>query len=377
MLKKIILLSLVCSSLNAQTIDLDLNDVSVLLPLPSASEWSLLPKADTVANRGVLLPKSIVVEKIPTLLQMVHNESLYQHIYSVGFRIDPCFHEGPAPVKCKTQIRMIWQPLLKRGEQTFTTDVTLHTFYELTAEDFKKLIQEIKQLKLQASVSTDGEALLVNPVLKTEGLRGPYYNKLMAIIYQYIGQENLSRITFMQLFGGETVWFFGGIDIKNNEITRITIPRINAAVQQFANTMTTTFKGGIAPAPKQADNLNIVLADSNILDQTKEEDIINVVKSAFKFENPNLHNPGTLDCVSCHVAQPVKVWALNKFPQLNLDSVSREFIYTADSNLLNTSPMQGNTNIARIFGYFENQPIAAQRVINESAEVVKYLKTNY
>lgn len=377
MLKKIILLSFIYSSLNAQTIDLDLNDISVLLPLPSANEWGLLPKADTQGARGVLLPKNLVVEKIPILLQMVHNESLYPLIYSVGFRIDPCFHEGPAPVKCKTQIRMIWQPLLKRGEQTFTTDVTLHTFYEIAEVDFKKLINEIKQLKLQASVTTDGAALSINPVLKKEGLRGPYYTKLMSIIYKYIGEENLSRITFMQLFGGETVWFFGGIDIKNNEVTRVTIPRINHTIQQFANTQIVFFKGGIAPEPRQSDNLNIVLGDSEKLTaETHEQEIINAVKSAFKFENPHLHNPGTLDCVSCHVAQPVKDWAFYKFPQLNLAEASREFTYQSDKNLANLTPVQ-QTNIARIFGYFEDQPITAQRVINESAEVVKHLKANY
>lgn len=377
MLKKIILLSFIYSSLNAQTIDLDLNDISVLLPLPPANEWGLLPKADTQAARGVLLPKNLVVEKIPTLLQMVHNESLYPLIYSVGFRIDPCFHEGLTPVKCKTQIRMIWQPLIKRGEQTFTTDVTLHTFYELTELDFKKLINEVKQLKLHASVTTDGTALSINPVLKKEGLRGPYYTQLMSIIYKYIGEENLSRITFMQLFGGETVWFFGGIDIKNNEVTRVTIPRINHTIQQFANTQIVFFKGGIAPQPRQSDNFNLVISDSEILTaEANEQEIINATKSAFKFENPHLHNPGTLDCVSCHAAQSVKDWALYKFPELKLMEVSREFIYQSDKNITNTSPLQ-QTNVMRVFGYFEDQPIAAQRVINESAEVVKFLKANY
>ncbi|MEQ1723386.1 MAG: hypothetical protein ABL930_09440 [Pseudobdellovibrio sp.] len=377
MLKKIIILCFIFTKANAQNIRLDLNDVTLLLPLPIASEINLLPVANTEAALGALLPKSIVVEKIPTLLQLTPNETLYPLLHAVGFRVDPCFKEGSdASVKCKTQIRVVWQPLTTKGDKVSSIDVTLHTFYELSESQFQSLVTELKQLKLHATVSTDNIPLLVNPVLRKEGLNGPYYKKLLAIFYKYIGEINLSRITFMQLFGGETVWFFGGIDIKNAEVTRITIPRIHNTIQQFANTLTTSFRGGIAPAPKQADNLNIFLGDSSQLTLANEEDIIKAAKAAFKFENPKLHNPGTVDCVSCHLAQPVRVFAMKEFPQLNLDLLGTDFIYTGE-NLLNNSSLQNNTNVARIFGYFEDQPITTQRVINESAEVVKYIEANY
>ena len=88
---------------------------------------------------------------------------------------------------------------------------------------------------------------------------------------------------------------------------------------------------------------------------------------------PKLHNPGTVDCVSCHVAQPAKIWAMRQYPWLQLDNVSRDIIYNSKLNIRNMSPMQMHTNIVRAFGYFMNQPFVAQRTINESAEVVNYL----
>ena len=104
---------------------------------------------------------------------------------------------------------------------------------------------------------------------------------------------------------------------------------------------------------------------------------IDAAKAAFKFENPKLHNPGTVDCVSCHVAQPARSFTMLQFPSLQLDQLSREFVYTSSRNLLNQSPRQSQTNIVRAFGYFENSPFVAQRTINESAEVLNYFYQNY
>lgn len=367
----------------AQSAVLDMNDVSVLFPLPEPAHWNTLPQAGTEAAHGTLLPRAFV-ERLPTLLQGVKNSILYSDIHAMGFRIDPCFTEGHAPAKCQTQIRMVWQPLIKLGDKTSTIDVTLHTFYQLSETEFSQLVQKFRALKANQTQISEQSPLTVHPVLQREGPQGEYRKKLLEILYEFTGRERLSRITFMPLFGRETVWFFGGVDIRDGEFTSIRIPRLKEGentLQQFANVILpdpTSFKGGIFPAPQDEENLNLLLTDSTKLKPENEEDIIRSVRAAFRFENPKLHNPGTVDCVSCHTAQPVKAWAIRQYPALNLEqSLSQNIYHNAENNLQNPSPLQDRTNIVRIFGYFTDKPFVAQRVINESSEVVNYIKQNY
>lgn len=364
----------------AQDSKLGLNDVSILLPLPAMGDWNLLPKPDTAANRGLLLSRD-VVNKIPQLLAFAPNDDIYSALHAVGIRIDPCFTEGSGPVKCQAQIRLVWQPLSNADTETSTFDASLHTFYQLTDTEFKSLISELKKLKSKHGLSSaDQEPLGINPIIKNQGLKGEYYAALIKIIYRYIGESNFSRVTFMQLTMTGNVWIFGGFDIENGELKPILIPRVNSVTQVFRNGAAPRpiwFIGGIVPEPKDPENLNILTHDSRKLAPQDESAIIEAVKSAFKFENPKLHNPGTVDCVSCHVAQPAKMWAMRQYPWLQLDRVSKDIIYNSKMNIRNMSPMQIHTNIVRAFGYFMDMPFVAQRTINESAEVINYINLAY
>ncbi|OFZ28282.1 MAG: hypothetical protein A2622_04055 [Bdellovibrionales bacterium RIFCSPHIGHO2_01_FULL_40_29] len=359
---------------------LDLSDVSILFPLPKVNQWEQLPKPATEAKKGLLLPQSYY-QQIPSLVGVPTNEMLYDDLRVIGLRIDPCFFEGQGPVQCKQQIRMVMQPLEAVGDVTSTRDSSLHLFYELTPEEFKQLLQQIIQLKSQKSTVSERSPLTINPFIKNEGLDGQYFKDLMNIVYQYVGEKNLSRITFMQLMMNQMVWDFGGFDIKNGEMTSITIPRVNTKIQRFMNhaikPAPVWFFGGIMPKPKQDENLNILVTDSSALGSQNESEIISATRAAFRFENPKIHNPGTVDCVSCHVAQPVRRWTVRQYPWLDLNKAMASETYTSNQNLNNFSPMQVHTNIIRAFGYFMNQPFVAQRTINESAEVLKYIETNF
>lgn len=358
---------------------LGLNDVSILLPLPKSEDWDLLPKPQTLGGKGALLTREIF-NQVPQLVAFASNDDVYSAMRAVGIRIDPCFTEGHGPVKCQTQIRLIWQPLSVTGNETSTIDASLHTFYQLSEPEFKSLVVELKNLKATTGDETNDQALGINPIIKSQGLGGAYYTQFIKILYSYIGIENFSRVTFMQLSMNGNAWVFGGFDYKNSELQPILIPRVDSFRQTFKNSATPRpiwFIGGITPEPTQSENFNILTRDSRKLAPQDEAAIIEAAKSAFKFENPNLHNPGTVDCVSCHVAQPAKIWAMRQYPWLQIDSLSRDITYSSKLNIRNMSPMQIHTNIVRSFGYFMSMPFVAQRTINESAEVVNFINLNY
>jgi hypothetical protein len=299
----------------------------------------------------------------------------------VGLRIDPCFNEQVGPVKCEKQIRLVWQPLKIIDSIVTTTDASLHSFYRLSDAEFEILTNELKSITENYPDRAKGQTYLqINPILKKEGLTGSYFQKLTQIIERFTGESQLTRITFMQLSGSGDVWIFGGFNIQNHQMIPIQIPRLNKALtQEFRNSAAPSpfwFLGGMYPQPKQAVNLNILVQDSRKLSPENETEIIEATRAAFQFENPKLNNPGTVDCVSCHVAQPAKAWAMKQYPWFNLDQQLAGDIYESSENdIRNGSPMQIHTNILRSFGYFMNRPFVAQRTINETSEVVNAMNS--
>lgn len=362
-----------CSfKINAQTLNLTTNDVSLLFPLPPLEEWNDLPQGTSAGQNGELLPLAIV-NQLPQLVAIAPNDKVYSVLRVVGLRIDPCFHEGPSPIKCQPQIRMIWQPLAEGDEITSTFDASLHSFYNLTTEQFTEFIKTYSILVQNNGAQNTMAPLGVNPILKSQGLQGPFFTELKKLVYQYAGANNLSRVTFMQLFMNGNIWEFGGFDIDHQELTPINIARTQHTTQKFKNSASPQpvwFHGSIEPQlTASEDDLSYLVLDSREVSLENEEQIKQATKAAFHIENPNLHNPGTIDCVSCHVAQSAKFWSMQQFPTLNLEQIFKNDIFQSPLNLQNTSPLQNQTNVLRAFGYFMESPITAQRTINESASV--------
>lgn len=366
-------------------VHLDLHDVSVLLPLPPVDQLDLSPTPRTQAQFGELLPKS-KYDMLPPIL-VENSEITWPRIRLVGFRVDPCFFEGATPLKCRPQVRMVWQPLVVRQferegvVQSYVAaqDAAIHSFYELNAEEFEVLLGKLISMKKKLGQAKD-RPLLVHPTLAKEGLAGAYFKELWNVILAFTGENRLSRITFMQLSAAENMWTFGGFEVDAGKMIAMIVPRTRVTTQAFVNNTFPRpfwFKGGILPEPKEGDNFNILTRDSRKLTEQNEQEIIDAVGSAIRLENPNKHNAGTADCVSCHVAQPARIWSMRQYPWLMLDQVHHSEFYKFNRDLSNISPMQPHTNVVRAFGYFENRPIVSQRTINESAMVIDYLEKNF
>ena len=109
---------------------LQMNDISVLLPLPtSPGELAAMVSPTAAANGGVLLPQTIV----PVDATGID----YARLRVVAFRFDPCF--GPTdpaadPSLCQNQLRIVFQPLALDAttQQAFADDIAVHAFYSLT-----------------------------------------------------------------------------------------------------------------------------------------------------------------------------------------------------------------------------------------------------
>jgi hypothetical protein len=359
--------------LNAKT--LGLHEASVLFPLPQPQHWnSLLNTTD----HEFLLPKNLF-DQIPFFINQ-HNDRTYPLLHVVGVRFDPCFTEGEPPFKCQAQVRLVWQPLKEQNSKTQTVDASLHTFFHFSQDEFTQLIRLLRQIS-NSQLKTSSLPLGVHPLIQQQGLDGEFSSQLKNLLISQLRSKPIERITFMKLKGIDDIWIFGGLNKMGEKYEAQEIPQTGKSVQQdFINSMAmrphpTQFLGGIFPPPHPENTLDLLTRDSINSNDFTEEDIASLVKDMTDLEHPQRHNPGTADCVSCHLANTVRAYTFREFSQFNLEHVYAENRYKNNLyNLENISKKQGQTNILRMFGYFEDEPMISQRTINETAEAVSLIQ---
>ena len=352
----------------------DLNDVSVLLPLGSSLSAPGVLRPETQAASGALL-----AQKYLSLLPNLSESSLTipnSSLAVVGVRLDPCF-PGVAnpPEPCHFQVRLIWQPQGQVGTSLTTLDAAVHTFYELSAQEFADLTAKIAALNAKSGVSMQGLTLGVHPLIAKQGLSGPYWHELSALLLGYIGEAKMVRFTFMAEVTAEKMWDFGGFDLAGGKITRMVIPRVLTREQSFTNALDfhPGFSGGEKPeAPGEIDTFNRIVSSSQDLTMADASVLKSSVEAIYRIENPTIHSPETIDCASCHATESARLWATSVFSDLHLDQ-SPYMFQSPLYNLQNTTEEAFTPKVLRSFGYIGSTPAINQRVINESAAVAAAL----
>jgi hypothetical protein len=346
-----------------------MNDVSILVPLPSPETWDQTLGADSQGAKGVLYPRS-VLDEIPILHEELSPEQQREILKVVAIRVDPCFSNP-----CRPQLRLIWQPLSARETSEFSTlDAASHTFYDLTSDEFDSLARALRDLNESGDPADRLLPLGVNPRLAREGLQGPYWQKLKSLILTYAGERNFSRATFAALRGHGSSWRFGGFEVQSGKTTPLAIPRVSKLVQIFTNVAMpkTYFRGSVAPSPQGADQITPVLGTSTQVEKAEISLIRQWGQSSQRIENPSLHSADDLDCVSCHLAGAARHWLSRTFSDASIWDANLDF-QPASSwlDLRNQSPVRAETDNVRAFGYLGNQPAFSQRTINEAAETAE------
>ena len=147
----------------------------------------------------------------------------------------------------------------------------------------------------------------VHPIMKKQGLGGAFAQGLNAIILKYAGAKNFSRFTQFSTSGLGTAWNFTGFDIAAGAAKPMVIPTLPAGttfVAFFRGFTKDTIAGDFRPATESPDNLGIFanapLAKTKATPEQREA----ALEAIVKIESPAKHSPNTIDCASCHAAQP-------------------------------------------------------------------------
>lgn len=354
--------------------ELGANDVSILFPLPAAGAIDQLLAPTDDGGRGELLPLK-VFEHAPELTPYDDEAGQYAALRVVSVRVDPCFPSlvgAPRP-GCRFQVRLVLQPLYVDAGVLRAEDAAVHVFYELPAGELVALLADLLRLKEGSAPLPTHAPLSVHPTLASEGLSGPYATGLRTALLSRIGAERLTRMTFMQLGGERDAWTFGGFDFADGVATPIGILDSAVTRETFSNDPVAdplSFSGGVTPelvgAPEDFD----ALYDSAAASLKSEDELWPLYEAILRIENPDHHSPESVDCVSCHVAQPARLWLERN---TSLAARSTELRYTSAFDLTLQDPVDDTTSVLRAFGWLDARPAIAARVVHESAAAASYL----
>jgi hypothetical protein len=387
---------------NADTVDsneanetaaaLDVNDVSFLFPLPTTrGDANDLLGTDAKAAHGPLLSAESFGRLVSYSLPDPSEDSTFhergfdqqKNWRVVAARFDPCAKNDPKDALCNVQLRLVAQGVEpgKASDDFDAADQAMHLIYQFDGAEAKALQADI--LGLKKDQSTNGKELGVHPVMAKEGLKGAYATALKDIILKYAGEDRLPFATVMLTLNAG-LWRFARGDHSPTGLTQAQVPFSSEKTIGFHGTtgVIGNFELDVAPPATGADNVNDIVQTGGAanpafkgpffrLPAAKQEAAVN---AALRIENPTMHAPGTLDCVSCHQASR----SLRRFkgaPFLDAkDGNPNRYVPPSGVTATFSGDRDGGEYNVHAFGYLGRDVAITQGVINSTAEVIRQLR---
>lgn len=337
---------------------LGLNDVSVLLPLPKIeTDIDLL-----LRPQDGFIPKEVLAHLDPLIID--DQVDRIRSLKLIAFRIDPCFVESIGPAACRRQLRMVFQPVSFYQNSALVFDAAVHAFFEFDDQSWNILLHD------WTSTLTDSAGphpLQVHPVIKAQGLKGTLWKTYRQVLQKNCTPDKLVRITQSTVDRFGMTWDFSGFDIDaKGKFIKLNIPRVNVTKQTFFSNPgdLKEFSAEITPIPAGEKGLSDFFHASSRQSPAQAWDI---VKKSFEFENPTRFNTANLDCVSCHMAQSLRLWGEVHFNDVAGNPDIQRLKFSSPRRLDMSVKPFAITNRVRAFGYFFDEANISPRVINESA----------
>ncbi|MEO6950461.1 MAG: hypothetical protein ABI321_01505 [Polyangia bacterium] len=367
-----------CTSASNKSI-VGLDDVSFLFPL-SADPGRLLAPKDGTAY-GPLL-SSADLSMVPQLVQgedARSNDDVLGEARVVAARLDICSTDAAG---CEPEVRLVFQPVLTIGGTTSTRDAAIHAIYRLGRADLLSLSARVLALRDHHDAT---EGLSVHPTMLAEGVDGPYATALKALLLEYVGTTNLSRMAFFEQLGDSTggvtpdgppavggeaqQWRMEALDVHAGQYTPEAIG--STTTEFFTRTLSSsadedTRTGELIPEPVAMVSVSSLYdAQAASADGARLDD---GAAKVLRLENPRLEKVDDNSCVSCHSAFAMGAWSRSHAAMPETGDA-----FTSRYSLVLPSDDTVTTHSLRAFGYFGGKPAISQRAVNHTALVAETL----
>jgi len=383
-----------------------MNDVSILFPLGTASDYSTGHlRADSTGKRGVLFPAS-VFEKISIEGSAAGSgvggpsTAPYANMRVVALRLDPCFAElrpTPSATTCRNQLRLVFQELQASTTGVSAFDSGVHALYTITRAELLAILNEIVRLR-EADGGQGGKGPLApHALMVAQGLAGSFSTAIQKLILQYAGEQNLVRVTAMTSENAGFQWSFFGFDISGASPKAVPLAIATLAATASADGTEQSFFrgfqsstdpiGSFVPKPTGPDDFT-VLADVKSALMLSAADQAKLSRALARVENPSIFTPDTLDCARCHTASPLGQNVARD--RLHLSEADDDDAFHPDGKWVTAEEMsatdfsgasQTNPDVPLVnvhaFSYAIERPSVNQRTVNETAAVVQFLNDSF
>jgi hypothetical protein len=366
--------------------DWDVNDVSVMFPLPAFGQSaSLLLGLDAQAKGGILLSQSKFAQMVTGPGQVA-----YAGWRVISFRFDTCGVDSALPGLCLPQLRLEVMP----AGAGATEDAAIHLIYNIDPLDLVNVVLDLHTLKTTSPAKTSGVPLGIHPGLAAAGLDSDYARSVEAFVRKYVGEPQLVRIAALLIDNTKTrflddTWTFAASAVDSSgTLTPLNIPGTSTpliTLETKSDPSPPNTGGGIpapgaprdvvAPTPSGTDHLDILLSVADIKNAS-DADLQAQVDTALRLENPPLNNPLTVDCVGCHMASR-QLTIASRLRQFTTDGNANKFVIPAGVTGTFNSPDRLDTvfptYFTKAFGYQNGNPSFIERTVNESANIASQL----
>lgn len=304
-----ILLTLAMSS----TLGLDMNDVSILMPIKEQPELlSVLPKLSsknvfdwTETQRNTIL--SEISPNIPPVQDKIEDFVL------MSLRLDPCsnrilLEDSELKEKCYAELRLVWQKM--EGESFIDSNV--HTLYRLSPDALKDSLNTLRKLHGEASLDSKGMVLQPHPVIAKEGKESPYLLGVLSLVEKYAIKENLDEVANM-VANTERNWTFAHIAVESGEPKFMPIPKmgkdeldvVNLA-QEISTPEGSTLNVHSSGKIGSLISSGLLAAKEYGPELKRELEYFPILKNfveGLAVQNPRHFSPKTINCSTCHTAE--------------------------------------------------------------------------
>jgi hypothetical protein len=356
---------------------LDMNDVTILAPLPQSIATPVLLRATDLADDGTpLVPRAlfdqVVRDRDSTTGQPLPLLDMpYERLQLVAVRFDLCDRHlpGPCPSAEDARMRLVFQPL--SGAPPAALDVGFHAFYRIGNDEIPDAVAALRELAMIAPAQSG--PLRVSPALSASDPE-PYASKLRAFVQRYGGDARIVRLTMnaQNLKTDAITWALQGAEKQGGVFVDMAIVGATDLSQRVALGGSASY--AVVPMIDTPSGLLGAISETAFdqADATQRRDFLAALVAT---ENPLSQTAETVPCVGCHVS--TAVMATRAGPAA-IDPLALAGRYTSTFDLSTAGGESAATpQTLRALGYFHTTVLISQRVANDTAQTLTEIEQRF
>lgn len=319
-------------------------DVAFLVPLARAAEF--LPAS-------AVLPRAVFDRFHHPLTVVDEPDDLYAALGTVSVRLDACFREGGSGGTCLPQVRLVLQPVLPVDGRLTTRDAASHVFFAASEKEILEATSALAALRTERKLEVPTALEGPHPGFED----AEWTRRARAILSPLLAHSRIIRATQMGVHASNQAWLFAGLDLASGVPVDIRIPTLGSEHDGHVTSTGGTERTEITldPFPTVEAALARWVAPGAAAASTDGERL-EATASVRRIEDPTVHDSGTVDCATCHVA-----------------GTARHALAAAGADIqspVSVPDVYKDTRNLRAFGYFFEAPSVSPRVQRE-IEVVR------